>query len=237
MNFDIRHFLRSLRHNRGANDKPQAPNALMDCSAVVKPLSCITRNGRALHSDEEYGYAGFIGDLAHEYLGDDPTEADKDACIAGLMIFNVMVMRKTAEIAPDWRPEEFLIDIASQDAIRELGSEMANIPAQSVDGELVPDFAQLPMFHRPIPVSDAVLRGFISRRIAPFFPLQSEFPDLGDVEIVNNESSVRKVNLNDLGPLETDPLDDFDEFYSEFFDNEDGYLDDLDRDDEDPDAD
>lgn len=226
MNFDIRHLLRSLRSDCKSDAGTQAPDELIDYSAIVTPLSRITRDGRAIHSNEEFGYAKFFQQLLHEFLGDNPGIEERDNCIAGLSILLCIYMRQTHALNPDWRPEEVFLDIASQDDIRTLESELRNVPAIFVDGEKVPDFAQLPMFHRPIPLTDAALSGFINRRIAPHFPIEVEPHEFEGVEFVDDiEPTIRKVNRNEIGPLESDPLNDFDEYYREFFDNEDRYVD------------
>lgn len=231
MKFNILHFIKSLRTDRCSDKTNNIPDALADYSEIVRPLSRITRDGRALRSEETYSSATFIGDLLHEFLGDDPEPAAKDCCIAGLSILLVMTLKHIPVSAPDWLPEETFLDIASQDAIRELVRELQNIPAQFHDGEMIPNFAQLPLFHDRIPLTNEAVKGFIQRRIAPTFIPEQPSLDVDEVEILDDdESSTRKVNLNEVGPLETDPLDDFDEFFAEFFVNEHKYLDENDDD-------
>lgn len=230
MNFDINDFVRSLRDDRHDDVTPSIPDQLLDYSDVIAPLSVITRHGRALHSDNEYSFAEFISTLLHEYLGEDHDSENLQRCIAGLSILLVTVMRSIATIAPDWRAEELLLDCASQSAIRECMDILRATPATQTSERLTPNFSQLPLFQRPIPMTQEALQGFITRRIAPYFSMLDD-DDLGidqEDDTQTTSKGTRKVNLNDLEPLEADPLNDFNEFYREFFKNEDEYLPDTD---------
>lgn len=223
MKFSLDQFRQSLRQDR---HNTHAPDGIEDFSEIVQPLMRITRDGRALHSNDEFGFADFMSNLLDEFLGESPDEESRDRCIAGMSVFVSIILQQIAIIAPDWRPEEMLLDCTGQSDIRRIIDLLRTVPVSREGSQLVPDFAQLPFFHNAIPLDDFALEGFIKRRIAPAFMNDdgSRFTQDDQNELTKSFSSSEWVNITDLGELETDALDGFDEYYDEFFGNENKYL-------------
>jgi hypothetical protein len=225
-NFNLRSFIDSLMKNEEITHEPLAPHALVNMSHLVTPLRVITKEGRALNSTEEYSVGQLIGNVLNAYISAEPTEQQKDECIAGLSLLVALLMRSVPASQPDTTIEEFLIDATSQDELIKLARLFSAAPASINDkGSLVPDFAQFPIFHNPLELTDAAIDGFIQRRIAA--PLE----DAPSYEEVNEMmKSARIVKLSDLDldgqELIADALNGFDEFYEIYFKSQNGETDD-----------
>ena len=225
-NFNLRDFIDSLMKNEETTHEVTAPDALVNMSHLVTPLRVITKEGRALDSTEEYSVGNLIGNVLNAYISAEPTEQQKDECIAGLAILVALLMRSVPASQPDTTIEEFLIDATSQDELIKLARLFSATPASIDDnGSLVPDFAQFSIFHNPLELTEAAIDGFIQRRIAA--PLE----DAPSYEEVNEiMKSARIIKLSDLEldghELIADALNGFDEFYEIYFKSQNGETDD-----------
>ena len=227
-NFNLRNFIDSLMKNEETTHEVIAPDALVNMSHLVTPLRVITKEGRALDSTEEYSVGNLIGNVLNAYISTEPTEQQKDECIAGLAILVALLMRSVPASQPDTTIEEFLIDSTSQDELIKL-SRLFSATSASIDdnGSLVPDFAQFPIFHNPLELTEAAIDGFIQRRIAT--PLE----DAPSYEEVNEiMKSARIIKLSDLEldgqELIADAMNGFDEFYEIYFKSQNEETDDED---------
>ena len=225
-NFNLQNFIESLMKNEETTHEVIAPDALVNMSHLVTPLRVITKEGRALDSTEEYSVGNLIGNVLNAYISAEPTELQKDECIAGLAILVALLMRSVPASQLDTTIEEFLIDATSQDELIKLARLFSATPASIDDnGSLVPDFAQFPIFHDSLELTEAAIDGFIQRRIAA--PLE----DAPSFEEVNEiMKSARIIKLSDLEldgqELIADALNGFDEFYEIYFKSHNGETDD-----------
>lgn len=225
-NFSLRNFIDSLMKNEDIAHEPIAPDALVNMSHLVTPLRVITREGRALDSTEDYSVGNLIGKLINAYISAEPTDQQKDECIAGLAILVALLMRSVPTSQPDTTIEEFLIDATSQDELIRLARLFNTTPASINDeGSLVPDFAQFPIFHNPLELTGAAIDGFIQRRIAT--PLE-DAPSYEEVSELMKSARIVKLSDFDLDGQEliADALNGFDEFYEIYFKSQYGETDD-----------
>jgi hypothetical protein len=213
---NITQLIESLLNDRHDDTQPTIPDALTDLSHVTDGLRTLSKNGRALHSDEGYSIGTMLGQLLQAYIPTDPTDNDYKAAILGLTLFIARLMRAVPEIATDLSLEEFLIEPTDQDSLIALGQTLSAIPLITTpEGQLRPNFAQLPIFHQPLTITQESLDGFGARRIAPY----------ENIELPMNANILSFVELEDFpqAPEEwtTDPLEGFDEFFDAYFDDTD----------------
>ena len=213
---NITELIESLLNDRHDDTQPTIPDALTDLSHVIGGLRTLSKNGRALHSDESYSIGTMLGQLLQAYIPTDPTDNDYKAAILGLTLFIARLMRAVPEIVTDLSLEEFLIEPTDQDSLIALGQTLSAIPLITTpEGQLRPNFAQLPIFHEPLTITQASLDGFGARRIAPY----------ENIELPMNAHILSFVEQEDVpqAPEEwiMDPLEGFDEFFDAYFDDTD----------------
>lgn len=216
-NFNLRNFIDSLMKNEEVMREATSPDALVNLSHLVSPLRVITKEGRALDSTGEFSVGNLIGNVLNTYISAEPTEQQKDECIAGLAILVALLMRSVPASQPDTTIEEFLIDATSQDELIKLARLFSATPASvNNKGSLVPDFAQFPLFHNPIELKEAAIDGFIQRRIAT--PLE-DAPSYEELNEIMKSARIIKLSDFDLDGQEliADALNGFDEFYEIYF--------------------
>lgn len=225
-NFKLRDFIVSLTKTHDTSAESTVPDVLVELSRLVVPLREITKEGRALDSTEEYAVGNLIGDVLNAYISTEPTDQQKDECIAGLSILIAILLRTIPYSWADTTIEEFLIDATSQDELIKLSRQFNAAPA-TIDnnGEILTDFAQFSIFHNPIALTQEAIDGFIQRRIVT--PLE-EAPS--DEQINEMMKSARIVKLSDFETngreLIADPLNGFDQFYDVYFKSLNGDTDD-----------
>lgn len=243
MSLTFAQLMRSLRNDRPDPESPSAPDGLSDISSILAPLIKLGANGRALHSNKEYSMAGFIVDLVDHITGTDIetlTPDDLDRTATTLIFVLTLVFRAVEDMHPDTTVEEVVMVAMSQDKMRDLATILTATPFRYAQHDCIdPDVAHLPMFSRATPITDERLAGFVKRHIAPIMQRLTDGPrkanpgDNPDVDEVDEPRAggTPEVDLSDLSEDEmtADPLNGFDEFDDEFFDNEDLYLDDDDH--------
>ena len=213
---NITELIESLLNDRHDDTQPNIPDALTDHSHIISGLRTLSKNGRALHSDESYSIGTMLGQLLQAYIPSDATDNDYQAAIFGLTLFIARLMRAVPEIVTDLSLEEFLIEPTDQESLIALGQTLSVIPLITTsEGQLRPNFAQLPIFHEPLTITQASLDGFGARRIAPY----------ENIELPMNAHILSFVEQEDLPPAPeewiTDPLEGFDEFFDAYFDDTD----------------
>jgi len=157
-----------------------------------------------------------------EYLGDEASPEDLKRAIVGLVVLLRRVSEAACKIKPDLMPEEILMDAASDDAIRLLDKDFANVEYTVDDsGQRHVDLASLSIFAKVTPLDRRALDGFIQRRLTPllkdiFESRMSESEESYDHPEVSadDQPTSHKVNLvgeAEMGELIADPFEGFDE--------------------------
>jgi hypothetical protein len=208
----ITDIISSLLNDRYDDSNPTFPDGLADLSQVVNGLRTLSKNGRAMQSDESYSIGNMLGHLLKAYIPEDPNIDDLTTTILGLTILIARILRAIPELVPDLSIEEFLIEPTDQQSLIDLGHTMKTIPfVIAPDGNQRPNLSQLPIFHSPISITQQALGGFAKRRIEPF--QNSEFPA--------NEAIFSFLEIEETAQESEDwiedPLNGFDEFFDAYF--------------------
>ena len=210
----IHDVIDSLLNDLHDDTHPVIPDATIDLSRIVDTLRTLSKDGRAVWSDEEYSIGRMLGRLLDAYIPDEPTEENLVDAILGMSILIGRILRTVPALLPGISIEEFLIDPADQDDLIALGRIMTATPViTEPGGHMRPNIAQLPVFHAPIPLTEEAINGFIERRIAPY-----------DVDLPEGTPLLTAVEIVDIpGPMEdwiSDPLNGFDEFFDAYWDED-----------------
>ena len=234
MKNEFEYIIASLRGGCGNEEMFNTPDGVIDISHIVRSLKSITRNGRAVESDEPGAVLAMLGNWINREFGEHTEEA-KDRCIVALNMLIVLIFRQVQNIKPDLCPEEILMESCDHELLESIAVDMQAIEYRNVSSdEIAIAYFQHEIFHKAFTVDDLVKHSFNRRRITP-----SHFSMLNDPVELNisivEESEVKdtekepdtsaapekprnpKVNLNDLDGLMSDPLNGFDDFYEYFF--------------------
>jgi hypothetical protein len=225
MNFDLKHLLASLLNDRFDADAPRIPDGVCDLSVIITPLTEITRNGRAVRSDEPYHAADMMARVIDACIGDEPTVESLTNALLSMSILAILGIRAGCAIHPDMTPEEVLMDAADPVRLEQLAAEAATLECfEDPDGKMIPNLASLSVFADSTPISMAAIHGFIRRRLTPHLPY---FFDDGcsDEDSTQtppgpaDERSMRKYEFVDDETMKNstaDPLEGFDEMLERF---------------------
>jgi hypothetical protein len=225
MNFDLKQLLASLLNDRFDADAPRIPDGVCDLSAIITPLTEITRNGRALRSNEPYHAADMIERIVKAYVGDEPTIESLTRAFVGIGILLMLVMRAACAIHPDMTPEEVLMDAADPVRLEQLAAEASTLECfEDPDGKMIPNLASLSVFADSTPISMAAIHGFIRRRLTPHLPyfFDDGCSDEDSTQTPpgpSDERSIRKYEFVDDEMMKNstpDPLEGFDEMLERF---------------------
>jgi hypothetical protein len=211
--FTITDIIDSLLNDRHDNVVPVIPDGLIDLSPIAHTLRTLSKDGRALYSDENYSIAEMLGQLLQAFIPDEPNNDNLTAAILGLIILFARVLREVPETNTHMSIEEFLIGPSNQDDLIGLARTMSATPLITTkDGRLRINIAQFGVFHTPVTITDEAINGFISRQIEPF----------DTVDLPVNANIVSIVEPDDFpvpsDELIADPLNGFDEFFDAYFD-------------------
>jgi hypothetical protein len=225
MQFSLNDFIKSLLNDRSSLADPIIPDGVVDLSFIIDPLLTITKEGRALRSDVEYGVTNFYGQFLSGLLPANPTKQDYEKAIMSLVLLLDNVITTVCDRYGDTSHEEILIDAANQDTLRAQSKELSAVPIRiNPDESATPLFGLLHIFAAARRITDKMRDGFVARRWLPFVT-SSEGEQIDDqiVEAAPDAEPPRIVNLSELGDLVADAnngFEDYDEFY---FDNQDRY--------------
>jgi hypothetical protein len=234
MKNEFENIIASLRGDNSEEDLHNTPDGVIDISHIVRSLKSITRNGRAVESDEPGAVPAMLGNWINRDFGDG-TDESKDRCIVALNMLIVLIFRQVQIIKPDLCPEEILMEVCDHESLESIAVDMQATEYRNVSSdEIAIAYFQHEIFHKAFKIDDLVKHSFNRRRITP-----SHFSMLNDPVELNisivEESEVKgtekepdtsatsekpknyKVNLNDLEGLMSDPLNGFDDFYEYFF--------------------
>jgi hypothetical protein len=216
IHFTAQDIIDSLLNDRHDNTTPAIPEGLIDLSPIAHTLRTLSKDGRALHSDENYSIGEMLGHLLQAFIPDEANNDNLTKAILGLTVLLARVLRGVPQLVPDVSIEEFLIDPTDQDELIELAHAMSATPIVTAkNGQLRPAIAQLSIFHQPVTITEQAINGFITRQIEPYADFET--PETANLVtfIETNEPPIEK------GELISDPLNGFDEFFDAYFDRQD----------------
>ena len=225
MNHYFSKLITSLLNDRFDIDAPRIPDGVCDVSAIIAPLKEVTRNGRALRSNEPYHAAEMVERIVKAYTGDEPTLESLTNALFGMSIFAVLVMRAACAIHPDMTPEEIIMDAADTVLIDQLAAEASALECfVGPDGEMIPNIASLSIFAESTPISMAAIHGFIRRRLTPHLPYyfadgaDDENSDVAPQQPLTGEGTRTYEFVDDetMKNSTADPLEGFDEMLERF---------------------
>jgi hypothetical protein len=225
VDFSLKDITESLLNDRSSLADPIIPDGVMDFSHLGDGLLAITRDGRALRSDVEYGVAEFFGRLLNGLLPPSPTTRDFERAILSLIILLGDVLNTVCTRYGDTSYEEILIDAANQDLLRARLTALSAVPIRiKPDGSVVPLFGLVDLFFGAHPITDKMRDGYVLRRWLPFVTTSEEDQEAEPiVEEAPDIKPPRKVNLSDLGDLVADANNGFEDYDKFYFDNQDRY--------------
>ncbi len=204
------HFFYSLRNDRPVADSPIIPDGIMDCSSCIRPLRSITRNGRALKSDDLFSIAGYIG-----------ANFSETTCAIAQTVYTTMLIAAFQNAPKNALLEEILMRTFSQESVRHLEEEWSATPyVMDESGEYRPVFALHSIFSKATLISDENKKAFTARHLLFTLPyLVKETSDCDEDNTQQTNKNIR-VNIGDFDPSEltVDPLDGFDEMHDYFHD-------------------
>lgn len=204
------HFFYSLKNDRPTTDNPIIPDGIMDCSSCIKPLRSITRNGRALKSDEMFSIAGFIGVNFAEAI-----------CPISHAVFSTMLIAAFQNAPKNALLEEILMRTFSQESVRRIEEEWSATPyVLEESGGRRPVFTMHSIFAKVTLITDENKKGFTARHYLSVLPdLVMETSDCEEDSAQDSTTNIR-INIADFDPSEmtADPLEGFDEMYDYFHD-------------------
>lgn len=234
MKNEFENIIASLQSDNGGEDLISTPDGVTDISRIVRSLKSITKDGRAVKSDEPGALIAMFGNwINREFI--ERTDEVKDRCIAALIMLFMLTFRAVQNIKPDLCPEEVLMEACDQMRLESIAVDMEATEYQNVsNGEIAIAYFQHEIFHRAFTVDDLVKHSFNRRRITPSHysmlnePVEFNISIVEEGEVKNTEiesddsvsaesSGCRKVNLSDFEGLTADPLNGFDDFYEYFF--------------------
>lgn len=204
------HFFYSLRNDRPTADSPIIPDGIMDCSSCIRPLRSITRNGRALKSDDLFSMAGYIG-----------ANFSETTCAIAQTVYTTMLIAAFQNAPKNAILEEILMRTFSQESIRRLEETWSATPyVLDESGKPRPVFALHSIFSKATPISDENKTAFIARHLLFTLPYLVKETSDSDEEISQQADKNIRVNIGEFDTCEmtTDPLDGFDEMHDYFHD-------------------
>ena len=227
MEFSLNDIIKSLLNDRSSLADPITPDGVEDFSFIVDALLPITKEGRALRSDAEYGVAQFYGQFLSALLPTNPMNQDYEKAIMSLILLLENVITTVCDRYGDTSYEEILIDAANQDSLRAQSKELSAVPIRiNADESVSPLFGLLHLFADARPITDKMRDGYVIRRWLPFVtPSEGEQTGEQTVEATPDADPPRKVNLSELGDLVADANNGFDDYDAFYFDNQDRYHD------------
>lgn len=225
MEFSLNDIIKSLLNDRSSLADPIVPDGVADLSFIADALLSITKHGRALQSDAEYGVAHFYGELLSGLVPPNPTRQDLEKAIVSFLVLLDNVITTVCDRYGDTSYEEILIDAANQDSLRAQSKELSAVPIRiNPDGSVVPLFALVPLFAAVRPITVTMRDGYVQRRWLPYVTLsEEEQEDKPATQSPPEAKPPRKVNLSGLGDLVADANNGFDDYDAFYFDNQDRY--------------
>jgi len=229
MNVTLQSIIDSLLADRSSLEHPLIPDGVMDCSSLINRLLTLTHDGRALHSDIEFGIAEFAARLLRAVTTGENGQEDLVGATLSLVIVVIVLGNVVSDRYKDTSLEELLIDALHQDVLRALANEFSAIPTKIGEGgRPTPLFSLFELFATPRKITSQMRDGYVQRRKLPHITsevngdskLQSE-----DFEVFEPEHSSGKCNLSDFDNLIADCCEGFDDYEAFYFDNEDRYHD------------
>ena len=205
------YFFYSMKNDRPTADSPMIPDGIMDCSSCIRPLRSITRNGRALKSDELFSIAGYIGENFSE-----------TTCAIAQTVYTTMLIAAFQNAPKNALLEEILMRTFSQESVRHLEEVWSATPyVMDETGKYRPIFTMHNIFSKATVISDENKKAFTARHLLFTLPyLVRETSDFDEDNTQQTNKNIR-VNIGDFDPSEltVDPLDGFDEMHH-YFHNE-----------------
>jgi hypothetical protein len=214
--FTAQDIIDSLLNDRHDNVTPVIPDGLIDLSPIAHTLRTLSKDGRALHSNENYSIGEMLGQLLQAFIPDEANNDNLTTAILGLTVLLARVLRAVPQLVPDVSIEEFLIEPTDQDKLIQLAQAMSATPLITAkNGQLRPAIAQLSIFHQPVTITEQAINGFITRQIEPYDDLES--PETANLAafLATSEPPV------EIEEWISDPLNGFDEFFDSYFDRQD----------------
>jgi hypothetical protein len=204
------HFFYSLKNDRPTTDTPIIPDGIMDCSSCIRPLRSITRNGRALKSDDLFSMAGYIGENFSE-----------STCATAQTVYTTMLIAALQNAPKNALLEEILMRTFSQESVRHLEEAWSATPyVIDESGKCRPVFAMHSIFSKATVISEEHKKAFAARHYLSVLPyLVNETSDFDEDNTQQTNKNIR-INIGDFDPSEltVDPLDGFDEMHDYFHD-------------------
>ena len=204
------HFFYSMKNDRPTADSPIIPDGIMDCSSCIRPLRSITRNGRALKSDDLFSMAGYIGENFSE-----------TTCAITQTVYTTMLIAAFQNAPKNALLEEILMRTFSQESVRHLEEVWSATPyVMDESGKCRPIFAMHSIFSTATVISDENKKAFTARHYLSVLPYLVNETSVCDEDDSQEDSKNIRVNLEEFDPSEltVDLLDGFDEMHDYFHD-------------------
>ena len=204
------HFFYSMKNDRPTADSPIIPDGIMDYSSCIRPLRSITRNGRALKSDDLFSMAGYIGDNFSE-----------TTCAIAQTVYTTMLIAAFQNAPKNALLEEILMRTFSQESVRHLEEVWSATPyVMDESGKCRPIFAMHNIFSTATVISEENKKAFTARHYLSVLPYLVNETSVCDEDDSREGSKNIRVNLEEFDPSEltVDPLDGFDEMHDYFHD-------------------
>ena len=229
MNNEFKKIIQALCGTNEAGEALGAPDGIIDASSMIDHLKYLTKDGRPLKSDEQSAFTTWLGNWQQNQFGGGTTD-DLRNCIVAQNMLLILTFREIQKLKPDVCPEEILMEVCNQDVLTKLAKDM-EVTAYRLDesGDIAIDYFGHEVFHAPFVIDDLVKHSFIRRKITPSFYIEDTEPEfvfevLDDVNNETQNDTVRpacqKINLNDYEILVADPMNGFEEFYEQFWEED-----------------
>lgn len=234
MKNEFENIIASLRGVSGKKDMFNTPDGIIDISHIVRSLKSITRNGRAVKSDEPGAFLAMLGNWINREFGLH-TDDSEDRCIVALCMLFVLTFWQVQNIKPDLCPEEILMEVCDHELLESIAADMQATEYRNVSSdEIAIAYFHHEIFHKAFTIDHWVKHSFNRRRITPSHfsmlndPVELNISIFEESEVIRSEKAPDtsatpekprnlKVNLNDLEGLMSDPLNGFDDFYQYFY--------------------
>ena len=210
-------FQQSLTSDRSSIDDALIPDGVINLSSCIKPLLCITREGRPLRSSDSYSIAELLGRVRSAI-------AAEGGCEVTLAVFEAMLLGQMIHVPADACLDEILMVLFKREVILEVMDQWSATPyVIGLNDEILPVFSSHKVFARSMPITQKNLRGFIQRHLIDTLkylvadddslPWETDSADEVQLETPNIVVNLSDIDDNELIADQFNGFDEFDEFF------------------------
>ena len=218
-------FIRSLLSDRLDIDSPVVPDGICDYSEIADLIEVLTRDGRAVYSNDPYSYATMMGRVLSELFLKEQTDEERQIGVIGMSLMFACILETAVEVCGDTTAEEIIMIALNLDRIRGIRRHLGALPYScGDDGKIYPNFASLPVFAKARPITMQQRDGFARRHLVPTLPdlFVDDEDEKSEVETDPPRGTFRSepVDPEDLENAEADQFNGFEDFYDHFWENQ-----------------